>query len=622
MPPKYSGYDYIYRARRPGLVRRSLSGGGFGAKRRPPTKKVLSYAVVVFVALFSAASIAGIGLFAYFAAQLPDPEKIIARSVPETTTIYDRTGKNILYQVHSGQKRTVVELDDIAPVMRQATVAIEDKRFYTDRAIDIRGIMRSVLQNIVAGRKVQGGSTITQQFIKNSILTKEKTYTRKIKELVLAYELERRFTKDQILKFYLNEIPYDSVAFGVESASQAFFGKAAKDLTLAESAMLAAVPKATTYYSPYGNHRKELTERVHLVLDLMVEQGYIGAEQAAEAKKDDVVARVLPRRESITAPHFVFYVKDALADIFGEQEVERAGLKVITTLDMTKQTLAEKILEENKDALKKWKASTAALAAIDPKTGEILTMVGSADYFDDAINGKYNALLGRLQPGSSIKPIVYAASFEKGYTPDTVLDDVATVFKSVPKDYTPSNYDGKEHGLVTARQALAGSLNIPAVKMLYLTGIDRFTDFARKLGYTTFEDKSKFGLSLVLGGAEIRPIEHIAAFSAFAQDGNLAPTKAILRVEDRDGNVLFDNTVAGAQKVFEPEIARQINSIMSDNAARAFIFGEQNYLTLGDRPVAAKTGTTNDYKDAWAIGYTPSLVTGVWVGNAKGTAMK
>ncbi|MEK9152957.1 MAG: transglycosylase domain-containing protein, partial [Patescibacteria group bacterium] len=439
MPPKYSGYDYIYRSRRPGAMRRSYSSGGFGGKKRPSFKKTFSYAAIIFVALFSAGSIAGIALFAYYASQLPDPEKIIARNVAETTTIYDRTGKIVLYQVHGGQKRTVVDFNDIAPTMRQATVAVEDKRFYTDRAIDLRGILRSVVTNILKGRMAQGGSTITQQFIKNSVLTPEKTYTRKIKELVLSYELERRFTKDQILKFYLNEIPYGSLSYGVESAAQTFFGKSAKDLTLSESALLAALPKAPTFYSPYGNHRAELADRTRLVIDLMAEQGMITASQADEAKKDNVVDRILPRREAIAAPHFVFYVKDALADIFGEQVVERGGLKVITTLDMDKQRIAEKALEDSKASLKKWKASTAALAAFDPKTGEMLAMVGSADYFDDSINGKYNALLGKLQPGSSIKPFVYASAFEKGYTPDTVLYDVATTFKAEPKDYTPVN---------------------------------------------------------------------------------------------------------------------------------------------------------------------------------------
>lgn len=625
LPPyrKFDRNPNIQREKRRGFFSRIFKKYDSIGRSRPRNwKKFFQYMLVAWLALFFAGSIAGIGLFAWFSRDLPDPDQINKRNVAETTQIFDRTGKTILYEIHGDEKRTVVELDNISKYVKDATVAVEDKRFYTDRILDLRAILRAVWTDIRSGEKVQGGSTITRQFIKKSVLTSEKTFTRKIKELVLAYQMERHYTKDQILKLYLNQIPYGSLAYGIESAAQTFFNKSAKDLTISESAVLAALPKAPSYYSPFGSHQEELAARTRLIIDLMAEQGYISAEESEEAKKDDPLSRIVRKKEGIIAPHFVFYARELLEEEFGDQMVEKGGLKVITTLDIDKQKIAEKTITNAIKEINKWKATTAAMTAIDAKTGDILAMVGSADYFDEKINGNYNAMLGKLQPGSSIKPIVYAAAFEKGYTPDTVLYDVATAFKSYPKDYTPSNYDGKEHGPILMKEALAGSLNIPAVKTLYLTGVDRFIDFAERLGYTTLSERSRFGLSLVLGGGEVRPVEHIAAFTAFAQDGIYHAPRAILRVEDRDGKILLDSDQDNSRKVFEPEVAQQVNSIMSDNSLRAYIFGEQNYLTLGDRPVGAKTGTTNDFRDAWTIGYTPSLVAGFWVGNAKGQFMK
>ena len=587
-------------------------------------KNLRQYGGTIIISGVLAGSIAAISLFAWAARDLPDPNNINERNVPQTTRIFDRTGKIVLYEVHGAQKRTVVNLDQISDYLKKATIAAEDKDFYQHQGFDPRGILRALLRDIThPGSKLQGGSTITQQFVKKSILSDDQTFTRKLKEIILSIEIERVFTKDQIFKLYLNEIPYGSVAYGIESASQTFFAKSAKNLTLSEAALLAALPKGPTYYSPYGNHRDALVVRQHYILNAMAETGTISKEEADAAKKDDVLSRVLQKKESIIAPHFVFYVKELLAEELGDQAVEQGGLKVITTLDVGKQKIAEEAITANVPQIQKWNANNAAMTAIDPKTGEVLAMVGSADYFDDTINGKYNAVLGLLQPGSSIKPMVYAAAFEKGYTPSTVVEDIKTDFSTTSKPYSPSDYDSKERGFVTLKEALAGSLNIPAVKVLYLTGLNIFQNFAERVGYTTFADKSRFGLSLVLGGAEVRPLEHVAAFSAFAQEGVIHPTKAILRVEDSTGKILKDETKpTEGKKVFDPEIARQINDILSDNAARAYIFGEKNYLTLADRPVAAKTGTTNDYKDAWTVGYTPSLVAGVWVGDSTGKTMK
>jgi len=616
---------HVRREGRTGFFWRRKQGSGGRAPKKRDWKKIMHWVAIVGVSGFFATTIAVIGLLAWVSKELPDPNNISQRNIAQTTKIYDRTGTHLLYEIHGAQKRTVVELVDIAQDVKDATIAAEDRDFYRHSGFDIKGILRALYRDITRynNGKLQGGSTITQQFIKKSMLTDEQTAIRKAKELVLSIQIERRFSKDQILKLYLNEIPYGSVAYGIESAAQTFFAKSAKELTLSESALLSALPKGPTYYSPYGNHRDELIARQHFILDAMAEEGYITTEEAEEAKKDEVLERIQPKREPIVAPHFVFYVREQLANEYGEQVVERGGLKVTTTLDVDKQKHAEEAITENRATIEKWDANTAALVALDPRTGEVLAMVGSADYFDETINGKYNAVLGKLQPGSSIKPMVYAAAFEKGYTPTTVVEDIKTNFSLTPRPYEPNNYDGQERGFVTLKQALAGSLNIPAVKVLYLTGLDRFQEFGRRLGYTTFEDKSRFGLALVLGGAEVRPIEHVAAFSAFAQDGVLHPTKGILKVEDNAGKVLKDETepVAG-KRVFDKQVARQINDILSDNNARAYVFGTKNYLTLPDRPVAAKTGTTNDYKDAWAIGYTPSLVAGVWVGESQGEKMK
>lgn len=607
-----------------GLKRRgSLRRSNKPSRRKRSWKQILGYVVAILLALFFAGVVSAAIVFAWLAKDLPDPDNIRFRQLPQTTKIFDRSGENILYEVHGDQKRTIVELDQMSPHVINATIAAEDKDFYNHKGFSIRGFARAMLKNLMRGDlRGEGGSTITQQFIKNSVLTTEKTYTRKLKELVLSVEMERRFTKDQILKLYLNEIPYGSVIYGIESASQSYFGKSANDLTLSEAAILASIPKATTYYSPLGSHRKELLQRSHFIIDSMVELGMVSQEEAEQAKEDDVLDKIKPNIDNIVAPHFVFYVREKLADQFGAQ-AESGGLQVYTTLDFSTQSIAETTVTDSLELINDWGGSTAALLALDPKTSEVLAMVGSPDYFDDENNGKFNHVFGYLQPGSSIKPIVYAAGFEKGYTPDTMLYDVETVFAKYPKEYKPTNYDGEEHGPVTVRQALAGSLNIPAVKMLYLVGLKNFAEVAQDFGYTTLSDTSRLGLSLVLGGGEVYPYEHISAFATFPQEGRYRPPKVILKVLDKDGNVLLDNTEPEpAEQIISVETARQINNILSDNAARAYVFGENNYLTLGDRPVAAKTGTTNKWKDAWTIGYTPTLLAGVWIGNSDGSLMK
>ncbi len=550
---------------------------------------------------------------------LPDPNKLLEREVAESTKIFDRTGETVLYDIHGEEKRTLVPLADIPQSARDATIAIEDKDFYHHKGFSLWAIFRTAITNIFTNSKA-GGSTLTQQFIKNAVLTTEKSYVRKLKEIILAYRLEKKFSKDEILQMYFNEIPYGSNAYGIEAASQKYFGKKAKDLNLAEAAVLAAMIQSPSRYSPYGANKDILIARQQYVLDLMVKQNKVSKEEAEEAKKVKLTFR--PPSENIIAPHFVMEVKQILAEKYGEKAIEQDGLKIYTTLDTYKQNIAEEVIKKKApDNDKKYKASNAALVSIDPKTGQILAMVGSKDYFDDSIDGQVNVVMQPRQPGSSIKPIIYAASFEKGYTPNTILYDVVTNFSTSGDPYEPHNYNGKEYGPVSMKKALAGSLNIPAVKALYLTGIDRVISLAKKLGYTTLNDKDRFGLSLVLGGGEVKLLEHVSAYGAFAREGIIHKPVFILKVEDRNGNVL-EEFKDEKDQVFDANIAREINFVLSDNNERSFIFGPSNFLTLGNRPVAAKSGTTNNNRDAWTIGYTPSLVTGVWIGNNNNSEMK
>ncbi len=568
-------------------------------------------------------------LAAWVSRDLPDPNALITRDVPQSTKIYDRTGTHLLYEIHGDERRTLVKIQDIPDSMQKAAIAIEDRMFYSHHGIYWQGLIRAGVMSIVKGQKLQGTSTLTQQLVRNAILTTERSYTRKLREIILSLQIEQKYSKDQILQLYLNEIPFGSNIYGVESAAQNYFGKGAKDLSLDESALLAAMIQRPDYFSPYGtglagDHRVQLVDRQHIVLNKMAEEGFITQDQADAAKKVDTLKEIKPRRiADISAPHFVMYVRDQLIEKYGDRTVTQGGLKVTTTLDWDMQQAAEDEVKKGVDAKgTQYKFTNAALIALDPKTGQVLSMVGSKDFFDDEHDGQFNVTLSSRQPGSSFKPIVYAVGFMRGYLPQTQLWDVNTVFKTDIGTYAPHNYDGREHGPVSIRQALAGSLNTPAVKMLYLVGVGRVLDFADTLGYTTLSDRSRFGLSLVLGGGEVKPIEHAAAFGAFATEGNWFPQSSILRVEDNTGAVLEEWKAPEARRVMDPQISRLISDILSDNNARTYIFGSKNYLTLPDRPVAAKTGTTNNNHDAWTVGYTPDLVSAVWVGNNDNTEMK
>ena len=578
-------------------------------------KKILI--ATLFLFLLSSALVAVI--FAWVNHNLPQPDKLFQREIAQSTKIYDRTGKVVLYEIFANEKRTMIDLSEIPQNLIYATIVVEDKDFFQHPGFKLQSIVRSIIIDILQGGKVQGGSTLTQQFVKNAFLTSEKTYIRKIKELLLAYQIEKKFSKKEILQMYFNEIPYGSNAYGIEAASQIYFNKSARNLTLDESALLAAITKATTYYSPYGDNQKELIQRRNFVLKTMAQEGYINNELLEQAQSIDTLEKIVLRHENIIAPHFVMYVKKQLIEKYGQRQTEQGGLKVITTLDANQQDIAEKIITKRAERNEKiFQASNAALISIDVPTGEILSWVGSKDFFNQEIDGQVNIVTSNRQPGSSFKPIVYAAAFEKGLTPETILFDVETNFGPAgKKDYIPKNYNEKYHGPVTIRQALAGSLNIPGVKTLYLTGIRNSLNLAQKMGYTTLTDPDRYGLSLVLGGGEVKLLEHTAAFGVFAREGKKIATTCILRVENNQGKILEETNTQfiESQQVMSIQTARQINNILSDNQARSYVFGEKSALTLANRPVAAKTGTTNNSRDAWTIGYTPDLVTGVWVGN-------
>ena len=554
--------------------------------------------------------------------KLPSFNDFEARKVANSTRIYDRTGTILLYNFHANIKRTVIPFDQISLPVKQAVVSVEDDQFYRHYGIRPTSIIRSVFKT--ATGKTQGGSTITQQVVKNALLSPEKTLTRKLKEWILALKLEHYLTKDQILGIYLNESPFGGNIYGVEEASLSFFGKHAREINITEAAYLAALPQAPSRYSPYGYHLDELEARKNFVLSKMYDQGYITRSQYDESKKTRL-SFAPQSKSSGKALHFDFYVRDYLENKYGEDVVENGGLKVTSTLDWELQQKAEQTVLEyalkNKAA---YNAENAGLVAIDPRTGEILSMVGSRDYFDPNIDGKVNITLAHRQPGSSFKPIVYAAAFEKGYTPETVLFDVPTEFNvncptivsetSPNTCYHPVNYDGKYRGPVSLRSALAQSLNVPAVKLLYLTGVTEAITQARKMGITTLGTKSQYGLTLVLGGGEVTLLELTGAYTSFAGGGVRPDTTAVLSVEDNTGKILEKAAVKKTQ-VLSRETALRITSILSDNVARTPAFGPSSPLYFGDRQVAAKTGTTNDYHDVWTVGYTPSIVVGVWGGN-------
>lgn len=557
--------------------------------------------------------------------EIPDLSSFEERRVLQSTKIYDRTGEIVLYDLHQDVRRTVVPYEQISRHIKNATVAIEDDTFFEHSGVRPLRTLKAVFDNLVSGSLLggQGGSTITQQVIKNSVLVREKTLARKVKEWILALKLERELSKEEILAHYLNESPYGGTIYGVEEASRAFFGKSASDVTLAEAAYIASLPQAPTYLSPYGQNRDALEARKNLTLERMLENDFITEDEYNAALAEKVT--FAPQMTSgIRAPHFVFYVRDYLARVYGEDSLAERGLKVVTTLDADLQAKAEETVKKfalsNKET---FDAENAALVAIDPRTGEILAMVGSRDYFDTDIDGNFNAAIANRQPGSSFKPFVYATAFKKGYTPETVVFDLKTQFSTACEPsflettdtcYSPSNYDNQFRGPVSLKNALAQSLNIPAVKTLYLAGLDASLKTASDLGITTLVDKDRYGLTLVLGGGEVKLLDMVGAYGVFANEGERNDTTSILRIEDSTGTVVEEHKPV-PRRVLDRDIALQITDILSDNEARTPLYGPNSTLYFPGIDVAAKTGTTNDYRDAWVVGYTRNLAVGAWAGN-------
>ncbi|PIP04657.1 penicillin-binding protein [candidate division WWE3 bacterium CG23_combo_of_CG06-09_8_20_14_all_40_14] len=593
-------------------------------------KRSLILVSLASMALFvvTAGAIFSMALFSVYSAILPSPSKLTTRNIEQSTKIFDRNGK-LLYEVFADKNRTLVQLQDVSPSLIHATLSAEDSDFYKHRGFDLIGITRAGF-NMLRGKGLQSGSTLTQQLVKNALLTNERTINRKIKEILLSLQIERKYSKDDILKMYLNEAPYGGTAYGVEAASQYYFSKSSKDLTLAESALIAGLPQSPSYYSPFGANPENATARQHYVLWLMKTRGwvekdgvrhFITEEEYAAAREE--VLKYASINHGIKAPHFVMYVKSLLSRRYNENIVENSGLSVTTSLDLDFQEQAEEIVKSEVDKVKYLSVGNAALVAIDPKTGQILAMVGSKDYFDMENDGNVNVTLSLRQPGSAIKPLTYITAFERGFTPSTVLFDVPTKFSGGEGQppYIPVNYNGKYIGPTQIRYALANSINIPAVRMLKLIGVENVMDTAKKFGITTFSDPSRYGLSLTLGGGEVRLLELTNAFGVFASGGIYHSPVGILKVADAKGNVLDEETSYKGEKVIDSSYTYLISDILSDNNARAAVFGLGSNLVIPGHTVAAKTGTTNDIRDNWTIGYTPSIVIGVWAGNNDNSPM-
>ncbi len=559
---------------------------------------------------------------------LPDFTAFEERKLASSTKIYDRTGTVVLYNVNENFRRTVVPFDAMGLNIKNATIAIEDDQFYSHHGIRPLSIARAILANISTGEFTQGGSTITQQVVKNTLLTQRKTISRKLKEWILAVKVENRLSKNEILEIYLNQSSYGGNIYGIEEASHAYFKKPARELSLAEAAYLASIPRGPSLYSPFGNHRDKLEERKNFVLYRMHHLDMITDEEYATAKSE-VVNFSTDARTGIKAPHFVFYILDYLEQKYGEEAITDGGLKVITTLDYELQEAAEKTATDFAERNKKgFNASNSSIVAIDPKTGQILTMVGSRDYFAKDIDGNFNVATALRQPGSSFKPIVYVTGFNMGYTPETILYDIYTEFNPSCSTggqgvncYHPMDYNDKFRGPMTLRNALQQSINVPAVKMLYLVGIDNALKTARDLGITSLTHPDRYGLALVLGGGEVSLLEMTGAYGVFAAEGVRHPSQSILRIDDPSGNIL-EEFEDHPTEVLPRNTVLTLTSVLTDNTARIPTFGANSPMFFPDRPVAAKTGTTNNTKDVWVIGYTPSLVVGAWIGNNDNTPMR
>jgi penicillin-binding protein 1A len=601
-------------------------------------KRRKSFSFFRFFALFFASFLVlsvlgGLLLFIYYAKDLPRPEKFLERELVQSTKIYDRTGKVLLFEIYGEEKREYVSLEKIPVYLREAVIVAEDANFYHHFGIDLKAIGRAILADLKLREPVQGASTIPQQLIRSSFLTREKTLERKTKEIILTLELDRKYPKDQILEWYLNQVPFGPNIYGVETASKGYFGKSVSEITLAQAALLAATIKAPSYLYPYGEHLEELLGRKDYILNRMADLGYISQEEKEKTQKEET--KFAGPSSKILAPHFVMYVRDLLEQEYGygEDFLKEKGLKVYTTLDADLQKSAEEIVKNQSKINEKYRAFNASLVALSPKTGEILAMVGSKDWFsppypDGCIPGKNclfepypNVVLRGRQPGSAFKPFVYATAFKKGFDDKEIIIDEETNFGIWGgEEYVPRNYDGKFRGPITVRESLAQSINVTSIKILrdlaglgdMNRGLEDSAKTAQDLGITTL--KSPYYPSIVLGGQEVKLLEMVSAYGVFATEGLKTEPTAILKVEDSKGNILEENNKI-PRRVLESGVAQLINDILADNEARTPIFGPRSPLYFEGFKVSAKTGTTDNFRDGWAIGYTPDVVVGVWVGN-------
>ncbi len=629
--------------------------------RQDPGRKKVFSVFKILLALFLFSLFSAFIIFIFYAKDLPRPEKFTEKQFVQSTKIYDRTGGVVLYEIYGEEKRTLVSLDKIPEYLKQAVISTEDANFYRHFGIDVNGIIRSVLINFQIQQPTYGGSTIPQQLIRSTFFSTEKTIERKIREIILALELDRRYSKEQILEWYLNQVPFGSNSYGVEAASRTYFGKSVSDISLPEAAVLAALIQGPSRLSPYGYHKDDLLTRKDYVLNRMKEEGLLTEEQMREYQKTEIT--FVEKPVSILAPYFTLWVKQQIEEKYSEEFLRKEGLKIYTTLDWGMQQLAEEAVAEGIERNKSYNAYNAGLVAISPKTGEVMAMtVGTGDYYADPypencvpgsnclFDPKFNVVVGTSnnpgrQPGSAFKPFVYATAFKKGYNASTTVTDQETNFGVWGgKEYLPQNYDERYRGLVTLRQGLAQSLNIPSIKVLYLAGtenkieslttnnfigqesvfaegLEESVETAKSMGITTLNRPlSSYGPSIVLGGGEVKLLDITSAYGVFAADGLSVPPVSILKIVDSKGNIIEENKKT-PKRVLSKEVARMINDILSDNQARAPMFGFYSALHFEGYDVAAKTGTTQDYRDGWTIGYTPSISVGVWVGNNNNDAM-
>ena len=593
-------------------------------KLPPISKKILINILAILLLVF-------ICLFVYLLIvhNLPDPNQLITRQPILTTKIFDRKGE-LLYKIYRQENRTLVDLKDIPLSLIKATIAIEDAEFYSHHGFSIKGIVRAIIRDVKGGR-LYGGSTITQQLVKNTLLSPEKTLLRKIKEIILALMVETKFTKDQILQMYLNEVGFGGAAYGVEEAAQTYFGKSVKNLDLAESALLAGLPASPTQYSPFGPHPEKAKERQIVVLKRMLQEKFISNKEENQAKTEKLHFNQM--KNEIKAPHFVMYVKELLVQKYGEQFVEQGGLQVTTSLDINLQNQAQEIVRAEIEKLKSLRINNGAALITNPATGEILAMVGSQNYFDVINDGNVNVTTRPRQPGSSIKPVMYSLALETGFTPATIIPDTPITFQVAGQPpYSPKNYDRQFHGNVTLRRALASSYNVPAVKVLSALGVDKMIKRGQEMGITTWDDPSRFGLSLTLGGGEVKMTDLAVAYGVLTNQGKRVDLNPILEIKNSKGEILESNSqslpagrqdaIRNSKSVFSPAVAFLLTDILSDNNARTPAFGPHSWLNIDNHPhIAVKTGTTQNMRDNWTIGYTPDFLTAVWVGNNNNSPM-